>query len=151
MFFPGLSSRQRNRCSLASAFIGEIAAVMDAVQKHSDLRRAEEAGCNGSWIPSRLPDLQLPKFSVYEANAGQLGLFNAPLSRELSYFYTRLATLPGHLQALKSLSPSTRNENKSQNQEVLDDIEDTMQLGENLLRDIRAFVSHKSPSSISRA
>jgi len=137
MLFAKLSFHQRSRRGLASAFIGEIAAAMDAVQKHTDLRHTEDGRGPTACRP---PELRLPKFAVYEANANRLGLFNEPLPQELSYFYTRLAALPLHLRALDAARLSSAGDDKRKNQDWFGDIADTMQLGEDLLRRIRASV-----------
>ena len=146
MFLFGLSSRQRDCRNLASAFIGEIVAVMDVVEKHVDLHGVE-TGDDGA-ASRRIADLQLPRFVVYEANVGKLDLFNAPLPRELSYFYTRLAALPLHLRMLQSL-PAPDDERYGR-QGLLDDIADTMQLGDDLLRSIKSAVAHEGPPVQSR-
>jgi hypothetical protein len=150
MLFCGLSTRDRNRRNLASAFIGEIAAAMDAVERHADMRRLELGDTNADQS-SDFGEFQLPKFTIYEANAGQLGLFNAPLPRELSYFYTRLAALSMRVRMLKSSPQSSAAERRQRMRDMLDDLMNTMELGESLLRDIKMLVSRKQPKSISRA
>lgn len=151
MLFDGLSVRGRSRRNLASAFIGEIAAAMDSVEGNTEIRRLELSRANANELHPDFSEFQLPRLVVYEANVSQLDLFNAPLPRELSYFYTRLSAIPARLRALKPSAISSAEDIKQRTQDALDDIDQTMILGENLLRSIGGFVSHKRLKSISRA
>jgi hypothetical protein len=150
MLFDGPWARRRDRRNLASAFIGEIAAAMESVEEHIG-RRLEGAASREAEPPFDFGDFQLPRLAVYEANVGRLTLFNAPLPRELSYFYTRLAALPARLRALKPSSSSSAEVVKQNSQRALEEVTRTMQLGENILHNIKGFVSRKQPDSISRA
>lgn len=150
MLFNGPWARRRDRRNLASAFIGEIAAAMESVEEHIG-RRLEGAASRDGEPPFDFDDFQLPRLAVYEANVGHLTLFNAPLPRELSYFYTRLAALPARLRALKPSSSSSAEVVKQNSQRALEEVTRTMQLGENLLHNIKGFVSRKQPDSVSRA
>jgi hypothetical protein len=151
VLFGALSARGRNRRNLASAFVGEIAAAMEAVEEHAEAKRLYLLVSSENKTPPDLRDLQLPKLTIYETSAGRLSLFDAPLPGELSYFYTRLTALPGRLRALRSSNPSSTEEMKQRAREAIAEIEQTMDLGENLLRSFRRFISHKQPDSISRA
>ena len=150
MLLDGFSARRRNRRNLASAFVGEITAAMEAVEEHAEVKRLQLAA-NTSEQGFDFSDFQLPNLIVYEANVSRLSLFNAPLPRELCYFYTRLMALPAHLRALKPSSSSCAEDVKWQTQDAVAEIAKTMSLGENLLRSIKIFVSRKQPDSISRA
>jgi hypothetical protein len=101
VLFAALSTRVRNRRNLASAFVGEIVAAMETVEAHAEVRRLHLIELGESNTLPDFSDLQLPKLTVYETNVGQLALFDSPLPRELSYFYTRLMALPIRLRALK--------------------------------------------------
>jgi hypothetical protein len=96
-------------------------------------------------------DFALPRLAVYEANVGRLGLFNAPLPRELSYFYTRLNSLPQRLRELRTPPNSSPDEQKLRARIASGEIDQTMMLGNDLLRSMKGFVSRKWPASISRA
>jgi hypothetical protein len=150
MLLDGFSSRHRNRRNLASAFVGEITAAMEAVEEHAEVKRLQLAASTNEQ-GFDFSDFQLPKLIVYEKNVSRLSLFNAPLPRELSYFYTRLMALPAHLRALRLSSSSGAEDVKWQTQDAVAEIAKTMRLGENLLRSIKIFVSRKQPDSISRA
>jgi len=151
MLFGVLSAHGRSRRNLASAFIGEIVAAMDSLEECAQIKQLARTRTGGNEIPIDFHDFDLPRFAVYEANASQLGLFNPPLPRELAYFYTRLGALPKRLRGLTSPASISEEEARRRTQDALDDVARTMQLGEDLLRSIKEFVSNKQPHSISRA
>jgi hypothetical protein len=144
-------ARGRNRRNLASAFVGEIAAAIETVEENAEIRRLQLSDASdGKRLPD-FSDFQLPKLTVYETNIGQVSLFEAPLPRELTYFYTRLMALPVRLRALRPEDSSSAEDIKRRTHEAVEEIAQTMSLGENLLRSFRGFISRKQPSSISRA
>lgn len=143
MLFDTLRPRRREQHGLASALIGEIVAAMEAVERNA-------ATADDQLTPD-FTDFALPRLAVYEANVGRLGLFNAPLPRELSYFYTRLNNLPQRLRALRTPPTSSPDEQKLRARIAIGEIDQTMTLGNDLLRSMKGFVSRKQPSSISRA
>lgn len=151
MLLSRLWPRWRNRRNLASAFVGEIVAAMEAVAEHPEVRRLQLIQRTACEPPFDFSHFKLPRFAVYEANVDKLSLFDAPLPRELSYFYTRLADLPQRLLAVKPSDPLPAEDLKSRTQSTIDEIARTMTLGEDLLRSIKVFVSRKQPASISRA
>jgi hypothetical protein len=106
MLLDCLFPQRRDRRNLASAFAGEIVGAMEAVSDHTDVRRLLAVNANGD-TRFDFGNFELPHLAVYEANVNRLGLFHAPLPRELTYFYTRLMTLPGHLRALSSRACSS--------------------------------------------
>jgi hypothetical protein len=150
MLLNCLFPRRRGRRSLASAFVGEIVAAMEAVSDHAEVRRLLVANANGD-TQFDFGGFELPHLAVYETNVSRLWLFHAPLPRELSYFYTRLMTLPGHLRALSSGACSSPAEAQQRTKIAYDEVSQTMDLGDSLLRNIKKLVSQKQPNSISRA
>jgi hypothetical protein len=147
-------ARRRDRRNLASAFVGEIAAAIESVESDEALKRLQEASRHHASDNVTLPDFsdfELPKLAVYEANIGKLSLFDAPLTREISYFYTRLMALSGHLRAFNRAPHSDAEEIKRRTGNLIEEISQIMMLGDNLLRSFRVFVSRKQPASISRA
>jgi hypothetical protein len=146
-----LSARARNRRNLASAFVGEIVAVMETVEEYPEIKRLRRFQPGAQDTPPDFSNLQLPTLTVYETNIGHLALFDAPLPRELTYFYTRLMALPIRLRMLKSPESSSTEDIKERVRDAMADVAQTMSLGENLLRSFRRFVSRKQPDSISRA
>lgn len=149
MLFRNLTPRRRERHGLASALIGEIVAALEAVEVHSTLRRRN--GDNLTASAADFGDLELPRLMVYEANVSRLSLFNTPLPRELSYFYTRLADLPQRLRALKPSASFSAADIDARAQRALGEIDLTMTLGQDLLRSMKQFVSRRQPASISRS
>src|SRR3974377_982451 len=95
-----LLGRARSRRGLASALIGEIAAVIDSMERFEEVRRLEEMRTGAEENLGQLDAFILPRFSVYESNASRLDLFDAPLQRQIVYFFTCAGSLTGHLRAL---------------------------------------------------
>jgi hypothetical protein len=143
--------RSRSRRGLASALIGEIAAVIDSMEGFEEVRKLEDMEFGAEEHLDELRAFTLPKFSVYESNADRLDLFDAALQRQIAYFFTRAGGLAGHLHALAS----TRNESKELcKQHAIDaqnEINGLSELGDDLLRDLRKLVSKKQMKTISRA
>ena len=146
-----LFGRSRSRRGLASALIGEIAAIIDDMEGFEEVRKLEDMEIGADEHLDELGVFTLPKFSVYESNADRLDLFDASIQRQIAYFFTRAGSLAGHLQAFAS----TRNESKELcKQHAIDaqkEINGLLELGDDLLRDLRKLVSKKQPSTISRA
>jgi hypothetical protein len=143
--------RNRSRRGLASALIGEIAAIIDDMEGFEEVRKLEDMEIGADEHLDELGAFALPKFSVYESNADRLDLFDAAIQRQIAYFFTRAGSLSGHLHALASV----RNESKELcRQHAIDaqkEINSLSELGDDLLRDLRKLVSKKQPSTISRA
>jgi hypothetical protein len=144
----GMGARGARR-NLASALVGEIAAVMRAIEDNPVF---EEAGAVAGSDPCAETDASaLPRTLIYEANAGHIGLFNAPLPREVAHFYTRVATLSGYLRAL-SKAPETSNGKWMETlHAAASEAACVMELGDELLHDLKPFVSAKRPQTITRA
>jgi hypothetical protein len=145
-----LFGRSRSRRGLASALIGEIAALIDDMEGFEEVRKLEDMDIGADEHLDELGAFTLPKFSVYESNADRLDLFDAATQRQIAYFFTRAGSLAGHLHALAS-----RNNSKELcKQHAIDaqkEINGLSELGNDLLRDLRRLVSNKQPGSISRA
>lgn len=137
------------RRSLASALVGEIAAVMRAIEDSPVLEEISVAAENE---PHTEADVSvLPRTLIYEANAGKIGMFNAPLPREVAYFYTRVATLSGYLRALSKAPEAPDGKWKETLHAAASEAACVMELGDELLHDLRPFVSAKRPQTITRA
>ena len=143
--------RSRSRRGLASALIGEIAAVIDGMEGFEEVRKLEGMELGAEEHLDELGAFTLPKFSVYESNADRLDLFDAATQRQIAYFFARAGSLAGHLHALAS----AKNESKELcRQHAIDaqrEINDLSELGDDLLRDLRKLISKKQPATISRA
>jgi hypothetical protein len=143
--------RSRSRRGLASALIGEIAAVIDSIEGFEEVRKLEDMEFGAEEHLDELVAFTLPKFSVYESNADRLDFFDAAIQRKIAYFFTRAGGLAGHLHALAS----TKNESKELcKQHAIDaqrEINSLSELADDLLRDLRKLVSKKPMKTISRA
>jgi hypothetical protein len=142
--------RSRRR-GLASALIGEIAAVIDSMEGFEEVRKLEDMEFGAEEHLDELAAFTIPKFSIYESNADRLDVFDAALQRKIAYFFTRAGGLAGHLHALAS----TKNESKELcKQHAIDaqkEINGLSELADDLLRDLRKLVSKKPIKTISRA
>ena len=143
--------RSRSRRDLASALIGEIAAVIDGLEGFEEVRKLEEMEIGAVEHLDELGDFALPKFSVYESNADRLDLFDAAIQRQISYFFTRAGSLAGHLHALASTKKESTELCKQHAIDAQKEINGLSELGDDLLRDLRKLVSKKQPTTISRA
>jgi hypothetical protein len=116
-----------------------------------EVRRLEDMDAGADEHLDELGAFTLPKFSVYEANADRLNLFDAATQRQIAYFFMRAGGLAGHLHALAS----TRNQSKDLcRQHAIDaqkEINGLSELGDDLLRDLRKLVSKRQADTISRA
>ena len=143
--------RSRSRRGLASALIGEIAAVIDGMEGFEEVRKLEGMEVGADEHLDELGAFALPRFSVYESNADRLDLFDAAVQRQIAYFFTRAGSLVAHLHAIAS----TRNESKELcRQHAIDaqkEINSLSDLSDDLLRDLRKLVSKRQPGTISRA
>jgi len=143
--------RSRSRRGLASALIGEIAAVIDGMEGFEEVRKLEGMEVGADEHLDELGAFALPRFSVYESNADRLDLFDAAVQRQIAYFFTRAGSLAAHLHAIAS----TRNESKELcRQHAIDaqkEINSLSDLSDDLLRDLRKLVSKRQPVTISRA
>ena len=150
MLFAFRFGARRARRNLASAFVGEIAAVLRAIEQNPALQD------HALGLVAESSDTEcvaeLPHVVVYEANAGHLDMFDAPLPRELTYFYTRVSALSERLRALASPS-NLSNQARSEFIHLAQvDARRAEVLGDELLHHLRPFVSsHHQPASISRA
>lgn len=143
--------RTRSRRGLASALIGEIAAVMDGMEGFEEIRKLEDMEIGAEEHLDQLGVFTLPKFSVYEANADRLDLFDAATQRQIAYFFTRAGSLAGHLHALASTDKEATALCKQHALDAQREINGLLELGDDLLRDLRKLVAWKQTETISRS
>jgi hypothetical protein len=146
-----LFGRSRSRRGLASALIGEIAAVIDSMERFEEVRKLEGMEIGAEENLDELGAFTLPAFSVYESNADRLDLFNASVQRQIAYFFTSAGSLAGHLHALASTKKEAKELCKQHAIDAQKEINGLSELGDDLLRDLRKLVSRKQPTTISRA
>jgi hypothetical protein len=146
-----LFGRSRSRRGLASALIGEIAAIIEDMEGFEEVRRLEDMEIGADEHLGELNAFTLPKFSVFESNADRLNLFDAATQRQIAYFFTRAGGLAGHLHALASARNESKDLCKQHAIDAQKEINCLSELGDDLLRDLRKLVSKKQPATISRA
>ncbi|HLX16703.1 MAG TPA: hypothetical protein VKS24_16045 [Bradyrhizobium sp.] len=146
-----LFGRTRSRRGLASALIGEIAAVIEGMEGFEEVRKLESMETGAEENLDELGAFALPRFSVYESNADRLDLFDASLQRQITYFFTSAGSLAGHLHALASTNKESTELCKKHAIDARREINGLSELGDDLLRDLRKLVSKKQPASINRA
>ena len=146
-----LFGRSRSRRGLASALIGEIAAVIDGMEGFEEVRKLEDMEIGADEHLDELGAFTLPRFSVYESNADRLDLFDAGIQRQITYFFTRAGSLAGHLNALASSQKDSTELCKRHAIDAQKEINGLSELGDDLLRDLRKLVSKRRPDTISRA
>lgn len=146
-----LFGRSRSRRGLASALIGEIAAVMDSMERFEEVRKLEDMAIGAEENLDELGAFTLPAFSVYASNADRLDLFDASVQRQIAYFFTCAGSLAGHLHALASTKKESKELCRQHAIDAQKEINDLSELGDDLLRDLRKLVSRRQPTTISRA
>jgi hypothetical protein len=75
-------THRREIQSLASAFVGEIAAILT-----HDVVSMLETALDASNNAVALPNLTLPPFTIYTADAARLSELPLPAPRKIAYFY----------------------------------------------------------------
>ena len=141
----------RQRRSLASGFIGEIVAVLRAIETHDVVAQLERLVAKEGDAKQSAHGWALPPFVVYHANIRRLFRFRSPLPRDIVYFYTKLAGVVEELRAL-AMPPVAATDSRAEFvRSVIVDIGEAFELGDALLRHLRPLVSKRRPSSISRA
>jgi hypothetical protein len=146
-----LFGRSRSRRGLASALIGEVAAVIEGIEGFEEVRKLEDMEIGADEHLGELDAFALPKFSIYESNADRLDLFDATIQRRIAYFYTSAGSLAGHLHALASTKKESNVLCKQHAIDAQKEINRLSELGDDLLRDLRKLVSKKQSAMISRA
>jgi hypothetical protein len=138
-----LFGRRHSRRGLASALIGEIVAIMEAMEGFEEVRKLEDMEIGAEQRLDELGAFTLPNFSVYEANAHRLDLFDASIQRQITYFFTSAGSLAGHLHALASTKKEATELCKQHAIDAQKEINCLSELGDDLLRDLRKLVARR--------
>lgn len=131
------ATRRAERRSLASALTGEIVAVLRAVEMENP---GQVNLPSGDAAETRPPHLVLPRFTVYEANAGKLDHFAVPLPRKITYFFDRMGTLAQECGTIAKLT-SDETARIKHCREMRDDLKTTLDLADEILLDLRPLMS----------
>src|SRR6188472_1204866 len=98
--FHNFTHRREIR-SVASAFVGELAAILHLIETHDVVLMLEKA-LDASDSLVALPNLTLPPFTIYTADAAKLDELPLPVPREIAYFYAQIASIRDDLTRLET-------------------------------------------------
>jgi hypothetical protein len=146
-----LTHRRKIR-NLASAFVGEIAAILHLIETHDVVSMLERA-LDASDSAVALPDLTLPPFTIYTADATRLGELPYPAPRQIAYFYAQIASIQDDLTRLATgpVSEGSAGSRTERIRCVLTELNDALALGDNILHELRPLLSPKHLKSLTRA
>ena len=147
-----VSQRRQLRRTLAFVFVGEISAFIREFEIHAVIEKLETAVAGKSELGIDFSSFTLPNFIAYEAHATRLSVFGNSMTRQMTYFYSRLASLAADFRALSSQdSLIDRDAHSALVGLLLTESKAELALADDILRGLRRFVSTSQPSSISRA
>jgi hypothetical protein len=145
-------THRREIRNLASAFVGEIAAILHLVETHDVVSMLEKTlGASDSEVA--LPNLTLPPFTIYTADAARLDELPFPAPRKIAYFYAQIASIRDDLTwlATESVSGGSAGSRTQRIRCVLTELNDALALGDDILRELRPLLSPKHQKSLTRA
>jgi hypothetical protein len=146
-----LTHRRQIR-NLASAFVGEIAAILHLIETHDVVSMLERA-LVASDSAVALPSLTLPPFTIYTADAARLSELPLPAPRKIAYFYAQIASIQDDLTRLAtgSVLEGSAGTQTERIRCVLAELNDALALGDNILHELRPLLSPKHQKSLTRA
>jgi hypothetical protein len=145
-------THRREIRNLASAFVGEIAAILHLIETH-DLVSILEKALDASDSGVALPTLMLPPFTIYTVDAARLDDLPFPAPRKIAYFYAQIASIRDDLTLLAT-EPVPKCSADSRTKRircVLTELNDALALGDDILRELRPLLSPKHQKSLTRA
>ena len=145
-------THRREIRSVASAFVGEIAAILHLIETHDVVAIVEKA-LDASSGTAALPNLTLPAFTIYTADAAKLDELPLPVPRKIAYFYAQIASIRDDLTRLATEPVSDRSvgSRTERIRSVLTELNDALTLGDDILRELRPLLSPKHQNSLTRA
>jgi len=137
---------------VASAFVGEVAAILHLIETHDVVAMVEKA-LDASSGSEALPNLALPAFTIYTADAARLDELPLPVPRKIAYFYAQIASIRDDLTQLATEPVSERSVDRRTERirRVLTELNDAVTLGDDILRELRPLLSPKHQASLTRA
>jgi hypothetical protein len=145
-------THRREIRSLASAFVGEIAAILHLIETHDVVSMLEKA-LDASDSAVALPKLTLPPFTIYTADAAKLDELPLPAPRKIAYFYAQIASIQDDLTrfATEPMSEGLAGGRTERIRCVLTELNNALALGDDILRELRPLLSPKHQKSLTRA
>ena len=146
-------THRREIRSVASAFVGELAAILHLIETHDVVSMLEKA-LDASDSLVALPNLTLPPFTIYTADAAKLDELPPPVPREIAYFYAQIASIQDDLTRLASGACLRRAQPAVEPSEYGASSPNSMTrstLGDDILRELRQLLSPKHQKSLTRA
>jgi hypothetical protein len=145
-------THRREIRNLASAFVGEIAAILHLIETHDVVSMLERA-LDASDRAAALPSLTLPPFTIYTVDAGRLDQLPFPAPRKIAYFYVQVASIQDDLARLAAepVPKGPAGGRLDRIRCVLAELNDALALGDDILRDLRPLLSPKHRTSLTRA
>jgi len=145
-------THRREIRSIASAFVGEIAAILHLIETH-DVVSMVETALDASDGTVSLPNLTLPPFTIYTAEAAKLDELPLPVPRMIAYFYAQIASIEDDLARLAAepVSAGAAGSRTARIRHVLAELNDALALGDHILRELRQLLSPKHQTSLTRA
>jgi hypothetical protein len=151
-------THRREIRSIASAFVGEIAAILHLIETH-DVVSMVETALDASDNTVSLPNLTLPPFTIYTAEAAKLDELPLPVPRMIAYFYAQIASIEDDLARLAAEPVSggaggaggSAGSRTARIRHVLAELNDALALGDDILRELRQLLSPKHQKSLTRA
>jgi hypothetical protein len=145
-------THRREIRSIASAFVGEIAAILHLIETHDVVSMVERA-LDASDSTVSLRNLTLPPFTIYTAEAAKLDELPSPVPRMIAYFYAQIASIQDDLARLAAerVSGGSAGSRTERIRRVLAELNDALALGDDILRELRQLLSPKHQKSLTRA
>jgi hypothetical protein len=148
-------THRREIRSIASAFVGEIAAILHLIETH-DVVSMLETALDASDGTVSLPNLTLPPFTIYTAEAAKLDELPLPVPRMIAYFYAQIASIEDDLARLAAEpvaggAGGSAGIRTARIRHVLAELNDALALGDHILRELRQLLSPKHQTSLTRA
>ena len=145
-------THRREIRNLASAFVGEIAAVLHLIETHDVVSMLERA-LDAPDRAAALPNLTLPPFTIYTVDAARLDELPFPAPRKIAYFYAQIASIQDDLARLAAepVPEGPAGGRLGRIRSVLTELNDALALGDDILRELRPLLSPKHQASLTRA